>query len=268
MNPIIIDGKMIASNIMAQLKQKPAPRGFVAVFVSTHDTISDSFVKQKEKISGELGIEMRRYEVLPDDTNDSLRERVLKVARAKRCVGVVLQSPLPASCDIRYIANAIPPHKDLDCLSARAIGAVYQEKAHVIPPAIRVVCHILSEYKKTISDFSNVSVVGQGLLVGKPLGVWLSGHVSHIHLLDKGFDMESLKESDLIILGTGNAGLIRGEYISSGAWVIDFGYDARSGKLSGDLDAHTVSHLGLYTPTPGGTGPILVASLFENIFAV
>lgn len=268
MNPIIIDGKEIAAEIIENLKQEPAPEGFVAVFMRRLDAAANSFVKQKEKTAHELGIELRRYEVQENDTNDSLRDRVRKVANTKRCLGVVLQLPLPDVCDPRYIANTIPSHKDLDCLGARCAGAVYHGKSVILPPAVRVVQHVLTAQKKSITDFQSMAVVGQGILVGKPIGVFYSGQVAHLTLFDKGFDKNELKKFNLIILGTGSVGLVRGSDIKKDAWVIDFGYDMRDKTLSGDFDVKSdpIGHVGLYTPTPGGTGPILVASLFENLF--
>ena len=69
--------------------------------------------------------------------------------------------------------------------------------------------------------------------------------------------------------------------LKNGACVIDFGYsfatrinadsnaDSR-GRIFGDLDAERLalcdSHLTFYTPTPGGTGPILVAEIFRNFY--
>jgi 5,10-methylene-tetrahydrofolate dehydrogenase/methenyl tetrahydrofolate cyclohydrolase len=53
--------------------------------------------------------------------------------------------------------------------------------------------------------------------------------------------------------------------------VIDFGYEFRDRKILGDFNPPPSeirnSKLEIsYTPTPGGTGPILVAKLFENFY--
>jgi methylenetetrahydrofolate dehydrogenase (NADP+)/methenyltetrahydrofolate cyclohydrolase len=268
MNSIVIDGKKIATEITAELKKKPVPKGFVAVFVRKSNQAADSFVKQKEKTARELGIEVRRYDVYEDDTNDSLRKRVRMIANTKRCIGVVLQLPLPEICDPLYIANTIPSDKDLDCLGARCAGALYQKKSRIVSPAVRVVQRILESQGKVMSDFSSVAIVGQGILVGKPIGVFCSGVVTHCAFFDKGFNKSELKNFDLVILGTGSAGLVSGADIKKGGWVIDFGYGELNGKISGDFDFNkeATEHIELYTPTPGGTGPILVASLFENLY--
>ncbi len=269
MRPIVIDGKKIAAEIINVLKNTPKPRGFVGVFLNTHDSASESFVKQKEHVARELGIELRQYGVSETDSNDSLRKRVRRISQSKKCIGVILQLPLPRACNISYIANTIPPHKDIDCLSARNVGSLLQSGGNILPPAVRALRHILKSQNKTVQDFNSIAIVGQGTLVGKPIAVWLLGNHPNIHIFDKGFSKDDLKKSDLIILGAGSAGIINGGDVSADAWVIDFGYSRQDEKLMGDFDSicESVDHVGLYTPTPGGTGPILVASLFENLFS-
>jgi len=62
--------------------------------------------------------------------------------------------------------------------------------------------------------------------------------------------------------------------LKDGAGVIDFGYGRDStGKLIGDFASNLLTdkdkeRLAFYTPTPGGTGPILVAELFKNFFKI
>ena len=89
----------------------------------------------------------------------------------------------------------------------------------------------------------------------------------------KGSDLSELKNYDLVISGVGKAELINPEMLKNGAGVIDFGYSTdESGKIRGDFDASQIENYKLkienlwYTPTPGGTGPILVAKLFENFY--
>ena len=56
--------------------------------------------------------------------------------------------------------------------------------------------------------------------------------------------------------------------IRPGAGVVDFGFGFKNEKPMGDLDtaADYLKDLGFYTPTPGGTGPILTAVVLENFY--
>ena len=54
-----------------------------------------------------------------------------------------------------------------------------------------------------------------------------------------------------------------------GVFLIDFGYGLKRGKVAGDFDFKTCAPKArAITPTPGGTGPILVAELFRNFFGL
>ncbi|MDP3953294.1 MAG: bifunctional methylenetetrahydrofolate dehydrogenase/methenyltetrahydrofolate cyclohydrolase, partial [bacterium] len=89
-----------------------------------------------------------------------------------------------------------------------------------------------------------------------------------IYLMDRGSDLADLKNADLVISGVGEANLIKSDLLKEGAGVIDFGYYYfEDGRLAGDLDMGSdLEKLSFYTPTPGGTGPILVAKLIENFY--
>ena len=60
--------------------------------------------------------------------------------------------------------------------------------------------------------------------------------------------------------------------LKDGAMVIDFGFNPSTGsgqvkKVVGDFNSDGAEEKNIfYTPTPGGTGPILVAKLFENFY--
>ena len=85
-------------------------------------------------------------------------------------------------------------------------------------------------------------------------------------------DLGLLKQADVVITSVGKAGLVTPNILKDGVLVIDFGYGTLDGTYSGDLDTRALqdknvtSQRGWYTPTPGGTGPIDVAKLFENFY--
>ena len=243
--------------------------GVLAVFLIGDDAASASFVKQKEKIAKEIGVDFRLYKFSESIGQDGLRKEILKIAKHKTCGGAIVQLPLPAHIDCQYVLNAISREKDIDVLGERALGAFYTGRNPVLPPAVGVVqeivenCILSADWR--IENY-RVAVVGLGFLVGKPVSVWLKGKCAELYCLDIGSDLKILKQADLIILGTGQAGLIKSEMVKNDALVIDFGYGMSGDKISGDFNPMSVSESICYTPTPGGTGPILVAKLFENFF--
>ncbi len=266
---IRIDGETIASEILAERKQHPIPKTFLAAFVVGEDEAGRSFLARKKKVADELGVDMRIYE-LEAESNDQVRGDIRKIAQSRRCGGVLLQLPLPDHLNSNYCANVIPPAKDVDVLGERMRGAFSNNRSPILPPAVSVVRTILKQQKIKESDLKTVAVVGQGFLVGRPITTYLLGRVGQVCALDKGSDFSVLADADLVVSGAGVAGLIKPSMLKPGAGVIDFGYSVDNGAVSGDFDSSDISDdsQGFYTPTPKGTGPILVAHLFLNFITL
>ena len=169
---------------------------------------------------------------------------------------MIIQLPLPKNLNREAALEALLPEKDIDAL---------KENKTILPPAVEVVKDILEKMNFNLKD-KVVAVVGQGLLVGKPVSDWLNDKCREIIPMNSKSDPALVQKADLVITGVGKAGLIKAASLKDGAAVIDFGFDSASGKISGDLDPTSTEHLSFYTPTPGGTGPVLVAELFKNFY--
>ncbi|MDO8752224.1 MAG: bifunctional 5,10-methylenetetrahydrofolate dehydrogenase/5,10-methenyltetrahydrofolate cyclohydrolase, partial [Candidatus Wolfebacteria bacterium] len=231
-----IDGKQIAKEIVDVLKEKPVPKKFLGVFLVGGDSASASFVEQKEKIAKELGVDFRVYRYPSDISQDKLRREIGEITSHKTCGGAIVQLPLPKHLNRHYVLNAIPREKDVDVLGERALGAFYTGRNPVVPPPVGAVEIILSHVNCQLSGV-RAAVVGLGFLIGKPIAEWLKGKVKELYLLDEKSDLRILKDADLVISGTGHAGLIQLSMLKDGAGVIDFGYaKGPDGELLGDLD--------------------------------
>jgi len=141
---MIIDGKKITEELLAELKKLPKPEKFLAAVLVGNDLASVSFLKQKEKVAHELGVDFRTYRRPTSIHQDELRKEVLAIANHKTCGGVLVQLPLPAHIDRQYVLNAIPREKDVDVLGERALGAFYAGRNPVLPPAVGVVQRIIA----------------------------------------------------------------------------------------------------------------------------
>jgi methylenetetrahydrofolate dehydrogenase (NADP+)/methenyltetrahydrofolate cyclohydrolase len=265
----IVDGKAIAGNILDKLKARPLPKKFLGAVLVGDDKSSVSFLKQKEKTAKELGVDFRLYRFTEAIKNDELRREVGKIARHTTCGGAIVQLPLPEHLNWYYILNAIPKEKDVDVLSEHSLGAFYVGRSEILPPAVGVVQEIIENSKLKIENCS-VAIVGLGLLIGRPIANWIMRRAKETILLRSVSDLGLLKRADIVIMGVGKAGFITPDMLKDGAGVIDFGYGTLDGKYSGDLDTRHISdcasQISFYTPTPGGTGPLLVAKLFENFY--
>jgi methylenetetrahydrofolate dehydrogenase (NADP+)/methenyltetrahydrofolate cyclohydrolase len=260
-----IDGRKIADGILKKLHAQPKPAKFLAAVLVGDDKSSISFLAQKEKTAKALGVDFRLYKFPADIKNDKLREEVGKIGAHKTCGGVIVQLPLPDSLNWYYILNAIPPEKDVDVLGERSLGAFYVGRSEVLPPAVSTV-EAITEDSKLALESLNVAIVGLGLLIGRPVTSWIMRRAKETFLLRSTSDMTVLKKADLVITGVGKSGLIKAEMLKDGAKVIDFGYQNGNGDFDNtDLGIAEGKNI-TYTPTPGGTGPVLVAKVFENFY--
>ncbi len=263
-----VPGEELAQGLIEKLKKEPVPSKILAAILVGDDPRSLSFLKIKEKVAQKLGVDFRIYEV-EGKNNDLVRAEIGVITLQKNVGGVVIELPLPPGINPQYVLNVIPREKDVDVLGERTLGAFYNGRNPILPPAVEVVQELLITYNLELPALK-VAVVGLGVLVGKPIATWLMGRCAETYLLDKGSDFRILKQVDLVITGVGQPGLIKPEMLKENAYVIDFGYEYSEGKPRGDFDdsdeSLVISHKLTYTPTPGGTGPILVAKLFENFY--
>ncbi len=279
---MIIDGRKIAEEIIHELMSRPKPSRFFGAVLVGDDPASLNFLKQKEKVAKELGIEFRLYRLSSGITTDELRREIARLAGAKTCGGFIVQLPLPEKINMHYALNAIPKEKDVDMLSESALGGFYSGRHKIVPPSVGTVEEIVRQENLNLRELSAV-LVGAGFLIGKPVGFWLQNRVAELTVFDEHAKhlREKLKNADLVVSGAGVPNLFSADDLKDGAVVIDFGFNNIGGKICGDFNVSGVKGSSFakatagrqesrvkFTPTPGGTGPILVAKLFENFYAL
>ena len=289
---MIIDGKTIADEIVSRLRALPKAAKFFGAALVGDDPASLNFLKQKERVARELDIDFRLHQFPLGIATDALRAEIGRLAEPKTCGAFIVQLPLSEAVNRHYVLNAIPKEKDVDCLSEQALGAFYTERGKIAPPSVATVEEIL--WREIIGDAGGgghhgnaiapgalrklkAVVIGAGFLIGKPVGFWLQNRVAELVVLDASVKNihDKLGDADIVIAGAGHAGLFSASHLKAGAIVIDFGFNrSTEGKTVGDFDPSggggvTAEEKNIrYTKTPGGTGPVLVAKLYENFFAL
>lgn len=267
-----INGRKIETRIINDLKARSGPwkEKFMGAMLVGNDPASVNFLKQKAKVAKELGVSFRLYKITEGTSTDDLRAEIRMLSKPKNCGGFIVQLPLPESVNKHYVLNAIPKEKDVDCLSEKGLGAFYTGRGLVAPPAVEVVDEILKYHFKdeSLRDKKFV-LIGAGFLIGKPVGFWLQNRAGEVTILDSSVkDVKGkLSDADVVVCGAGQADLFSGFDLKEGALVIDFGFNKKDGKIVGDFNPEGAGEKNItYTKTPGGTGPILVAELYENFW--
>jgi methylenetetrahydrofolate dehydrogenase (NADP+)/methenyltetrahydrofolate cyclohydrolase len=282
---VIIDGKSIAEDVLAKLEREPHPEAFLVAITAGERAASASFLKRKEETAKRLGVEFRLHTLETSVTTNDVARTVRAYIADPACGGIIVQFPLPPQVSRAEVLGELPLIKDVDMLGSQATRAFTNHFSQTTPPPIatltRIADYLAREEKldevgsdPLVSSWlaeRRTAVVGaRGFLVGTPIADWLEERVASLARIDLGESRAALPEADLVITATGQPRNLRVPELKEGAVVIDFGYAREDGKLMGDLDTSDAAALEkkniTYTPTPGGTGPILVAQLFENFF--
>lgn len=239
----------------------------LAVVVVGEDLVVRSFIGEKKKASERIGIDLRVYPFPAGITTNALRKRIAEIVHEKKNTGVIIQLPLPPHINKQYILNAIPPEKDPDVLSARAIGNFIVGKSLIMPPVAGAIEILFEEY--TIDyRVKSIVIVGAGALVGRPVALWLLGEGLGFTLItEKTARPERvLREADIVISGIGKPRYVIGEMIKQDAVLIDAGTSESAGEIVGDIDTDSVAgKVYALAPVPGGVGPLTVAVLLRNL---
>lgn len=264
--PTRIPGTELADRMLSEISERHSPTtNYLIGFVASNDPAGMSFQKSKQRAAARANIAYH-IAALPEDIAQATAETAINAAATDpSCGGIVIQLPLPAQLDTQKLLDLVPPIKDSDVLSSSAALLFTSHDQAVLPPAARTV-EVITTWMQYDLSGKTVAVVGLGTLVGKPIVQWLKHSNIRVLAFDKGFSEQELQHADLVILGTGSYTL-NPQILKDGAAVIDFGYRRSDTGLTGDLDTsdeQRLSHLSFYTPTPGGTGPVLIASLLEN----
>jgi len=257
---MIVDGKKIQDEILEKLK-----KNFESIFCAVmavvwvgDDPATAKFIEYKKKVAEKIGVKLCLFEYEDTITQADLEKAVEKLAVDQDIQGIIVQLPLPKTIDAQKIIELIPQDKDVDALG---------QEARVLSPIVLAVKEILVKYN--ISLVSNkFVVVGQGKLVGRPVAVWLAGEGADVVAINSQTkDITSqLRQADVIISGIGQPGFIVPEMIKEGVALIDAGTSEQAGRLAGDIDPACADKASLFTPVPGGVGPIVLAKLFTNLW--
>lgn len=259
---MIIDGKKIAEDIYTELAPKFAALGRkvrLGIVVVGENPVIESFVKIKTRSAERLGIEMVRVN-LPETCRIEEIIGALKDL-AENTDAVIAQLPLPNGIDVHTVLAAVPKEKDVDALNP----AVREEERPVHAPVALAVVEILGRSGVAIEGKRTV-VVGAGRLVGAPTAWFLRSLGADVSMftLEEG-SIEDLKDADIIVSGAGNPGFIKPGHIKGGVALIDAGASELNKKISGDADPACAEKASVFTPVPGGVGPVAVAMIFRNL---
>jgi methylenetetrahydrofolate dehydrogenase (NADP+) / methenyltetrahydrofolate cyclohydrolase len=256
---MIVDGKGIAEGVYVRLRERVAllsraPR--LAIITCNPNFETKRYLALKEKKAHEIGVETVVQELGEEATTQNFIETILGAVETSD--GIIVQLPLPKSIDVDAVLQSIPLAHDVDVLRTG--------NSMMLSPVVGAIKEILSVHNERVKDCL-VTIIGSGRLVGLPSYHWFLGEGAHVSVVTR--DTLELshhtKGADIIVCGAGVPGLLTLDMVKEGVIVLDAGTSEEGGELRGDASPSCAERAKLFTPVPGGIGPLTIAMLLQNV---
>ena len=278
----IIDGRKIAAEIQAELKQRIqrlATKGISPKLVTIlvgEDPASLSYLRGIGRICGEVGVLTETAKLPANIVQSDLLKKIDELNKDTKVHGILLFLPLPKQLNTLEAESAISPLKDVDGTNPISAGKMLLGEETFFPSTPFGVQELLVRSGHS-PEGKHVVIVGRSNIVGKPLiGILVqkqkgaNATVTVCHTGTKNI-AEITQQADILIAAMGKAKAITADMVRPGTIVIDVGVnfvpDPVTGKNKqvGDVDFEAVKEkAAAITPVPGGTGAVTSVMLMVN----
>jgi len=266
----LIDGKQVAAGLRARIAERVQALDFrpgLRVVRVGEDPASGVYVRNKDKAALEVGFDSATLH-LPASTSQAELLATIAALNADPAVdGILVQLPLPAHLDADAVIAAVTPTKDVDGFHPVNAGLLASGRPGPVPCTPKGVMHLLAA-SGTVLSGARAVVLGRSQIVGRPMAQLLLAAdctVTIVHSRTRDLPAEC-RRAEILVAAVGRPEMVRGDWITEGATVIDVGINRLgNGRLVGDVAfAEAAERAAAITPVPGGVGPMTIACLLEN----
>ena len=273
---IKMDGKTLADKICLDLKARCdvlKSRNIylvLTIVTSGEDSASKVYVRNKVKRCEEIGIkaDVRHYDYLNYIELDNILYSVGNP--------IIVQEPIVGNVDHFDVSSRISSMMDVDGFTHINMGLLATgEKPYHHPCTPFGVMRLLEEYNIPLEG-KNALIIGRSNIVGRPMAMMLEHAGCTVTVAHSKTDSYMLLGlfgfADIVVSAVGKKDII--SLYDLEGWenglkdkiLIDVGMNRdENGKLCGDFSEELKQKAAYYTPTPGGTGPMTVAMLMQNV---
>ena len=266
----VIDGKAVAGRLRGRVAARVAALPFrpgLRVVRVGDDPASGVYVRNKDRAALAAGFDSATLRLPADTAEAALLDLIGELNADPAVDGILVQLPLPPRIRQEAVVDAIDPAKDVDGFHPVNAGLLSTRQPSLVPCTPRGVMHLLREAGVALPGARAV-VLGRSQIVGRPMLQLLldadcTVTVAHSRTRDLAAEC---RRAEIVVAAVGRPEMVRGDWVASGATVIDVGINRLpDGKLVGDVAfAEAAGHAGAITPVPGGVGPMTIACLLEN----
>ena len=271
----LINCVAIRDKIVERMKEEVATlhtAPTLAIIQVEGDKSSDVYVRNKEKLCEEVGINSIVMKLSNDTSQELLEHYVKELSGDKDIHGVMIQLPLPKHLNAQKAIDLIPAYKDVDGLTTTSQGLVFTNQLNeaLIPCTPQGVMEIFKEMGYDLTG-KNAVVVGRSQLFGNVMAQLLMRKNATVTLCHSyTSDLKEItKRADVVVSAIGQPLFFNEDFFEDCDMAIDVGINVVESsvgrKLYGDIDINRLGENVKYaTPTPRGTGILTVAMLLKN----
>ena len=277
---IRMNGKTLADRICLDLKGRCDKliefdvQPTLTIVTTGEDAASKVYVRNKIRRCEEIGIkaDVRHYDYLTEQDFLDLNREVDNP--------IIVQEPITGEVDHDFVAEYLNPVQDVDGFADYNVSRLTTGgKPYNFPCTPNGVMSLLDEYGVEIEG-KNARIIGRSNSVGRPMAMMLEHEgatVTIAHSKTKNL-LNHIFNADIVVSATGHRLTNIEQYVAdvkkilgvsnpvADKTIIDVGMNRdENGKLCGDFSEDFKAKFGLYTPTPGSTGPMTVAMLMTNV---
>jgi methylenetetrahydrofolate dehydrogenase (NADP+)/methenyltetrahydrofolate cyclohydrolase len=266
----ILDGKALAASLRARIAVRAHGIGIapgLRVIRVGDDPASVVYVRNKDRAAAEAGFDSATILLPADATEAALLTEIARLNADPAVDGILVQLPLPPQIRPEAVLDAVDPAKDVDGFHPVNAGLLATGRPRLVPCTPRGVMHMLAEAGVALPG-ARVKIIGRSTIVGRPLAQLLlaaDATVTVLHSRTRDLPAEC-RRAEVLIAAAGRPELVRGDWVSEGAVIVDVGINRLpDGRLVGDVAfAEAAARAEAITPVPGGVGPMTIACLLEN----
>lgn len=266
---ILLDGKEYRNELTEEYKKEIIDNKLnigLAIIQVGDVPESNIYVRNKINFCKKVGVETYLYK-LDNPSEEELIYLIKELNNNDSITGIILQSPT-YGIDFDKCVEEIDTRKDVDGLTSSNTYKIYRnEKDAILPCTVKGIIKLLEHYNIDLEG-KNVTILGRGELVGKPLALALTNlncTVTLCHSKSKKVK-EHVRGADIVVGAMGNPHYITKDMLREGFIGVDAGTTFVDGKQVGDFDFDNVKEYASFiTPPVGGVGPMTVSMIVDNL---
>lgn len=269
----LLHGRPLAERLKAEartrvdeLSRRSATPHLAIVSVGA-DPAALTYTERLARAGQGLGVRVTPSALARETSEADLTRELERLSADPTVHGIILMTPLPGALDKGHIVDHIALPKDVEGVHPASVGWLADGRPRFIPSTAEAIVELLKYYEVPIRGCHAV-VIGRSTVIGRPAAYLLLKEDATVTIVHKRTaDLTRFTRSaDIVVVGIGSAGFLKGDMVRPGATVIDAGINVQPHGLVGDVDPESVGAVaGALSPVPGGLGAVTAALLLRNV---